>query len=198
MFSCGWRHNWGTFTHFDRGYGNLGANTKSQFLTQFVLEPTLQCESLETLIGFLAFLVPKVRPKNKHLVNNQVPQKVMLTSFVEGHNSPADWARELFKPSEDTENLVLLIEIMGSLGFELFVSDVILGVGLGFFGLCHQALGPNSEGQFFVCFFLNTPGDNPEIRIFKALDWSTSVSSLEVMPKNNKLCKESPRGLSYC
>jgi len=31
----------------------------------------------------------------------QVPQKVTLTILAKGHNSPADWARELFKPSRD-------------------------------------------------------------------------------------------------
>jgi len=44
---------------------------------------------------------------------------------------------------------------------------------------------PNAEkilsGNFPVFFFRNKPG---EIRIFKALDWPSSVSSWEVMAKN--------------
>jgi len=33
-----------------------------------------------------------------------------------------------------------------SFGFEFFVGDIILGVGLVFFGLRHRALGPNPKG----------------------------------------------------
>jgi len=34
-----------------------------------------------------------------------------------------------------------------------FVGNVISGIGLGFFGLWHRALGPNPKRQFFVTFF---------------------------------------------
>ena len=36
----------------------------------------------------------------------QLPQKVILAILAKGLNSPADWARELFKSSEDSESLV--------------------------------------------------------------------------------------------
>jgi len=43
------------------------------------------------------------------LVKNQVLQNVTLAILDEGHNLPAHWARELLKPSEDAESLVLSI-----------------------------------------------------------------------------------------
>jgi len=36
-----------------------------------------------------------------------VPQKAILAILTKGHNSPADGARELFKPSKDAESLVV-------------------------------------------------------------------------------------------
>jgi len=55
---------------------------------------------------------------------------------------------------------VFSIEKIGCFGFEFFVGDVILGVGLGFFGLCHLPLGPNRKRESFVSKKL---GENPHI-----------------------------------
>jgi len=39
---------------------------------------------------------------------------------------------------------------MGSFDLNLFVSDIIIGVRLSFFGPRHLTLGPNPRGQFCV------------------------------------------------
>ena len=66
-----------------------------------------------------------------------------------GHNSPADWAREMFKPSKYPEIFWFRLKTWEVLDMSFFVGDVILGIGLGFFGLRHSALGLNLKGQFF-------------------------------------------------
>ena len=35
---------------------------------------------------------------------------VAFPTLAEGHNSPTDWATELFKPFSDSESLLVLIE----------------------------------------------------------------------------------------
>ena len=42
-------------------------------------------------------------------MKNQVEQKVTLAILAEGHNSPANWAVELFKHLADAESLVVSI-----------------------------------------------------------------------------------------
>jgi len=54
-FSCGWRHNGGTFTHFGWGHQALGIKPMTQFFdSKFYWK--LAYKSLEPLICFLAFL----------------------------------------------------------------------------------------------------------------------------------------------
>jgi len=60
-----------------------------------------------------------------------------------------------FKPSKDAERLALSIEKkLGNFGFEFFVGDVIMKVGLRLFGPLHLAMGPNRKRAF--CFFKKT------------------------------------------
>jgi len=61
------------------------------------------------------------------LAKNQVPQKIPFTISFEGHSSPVDWARELFKPSEDVESSVFTIKKWEVLDFRLIVGYVIWG-----------------------------------------------------------------------
>ena len=42
-------------------------------------------------------------------MKNQVHQKATLNILAEDHNSPANWAGELFKHTRDTEILVVSI-----------------------------------------------------------------------------------------
>jgi len=62
-------------------------------------------------------------------------------------------ATELFKPSEAEECLLVSIEKLESFGFELFVGDILIGVGLGFFGTRHRALAPTPMGNSLFLFF---------------------------------------------
>jgi len=49
------------------------------------------------------------------------------------HNSPVNYARDLFKPSRDSPGLLVGSEEI--FGFGLFVRDVKSGIGLSLFGL---------------------------------------------------------------
>jgi len=51
--------------------------------------------------------------------------------------------------------------------FEFFVGDIRTGVGLGYFGLSHQALGPTTRGKFLFPFWKK----QAKIRMFRAYDW---------------------------
>ena len=71
---------------------------------------------------------------------------------------------------------------IGKFGFDSFLSDVILRKGLGFFGLRHQALGPNTRGNcssFWIDTRRNFASLVPLIRFLAFV-----VSNL--WPKNNK------------
>jgi len=71
------------------------------------------------------------------------------------YNLPADWARELFKPTKDVASLLVCIEKnckVLDLGF--FVGDVIGGIGLDTFGRGHRALIPNRKSQFLTQVFI--------------------------------------------
>jgi len=69
------------------------------------------------------------------------------------NNSPGDWARELFKSSKDVESLVVSIfKKVESFGFQFFVGDVIIVVGLGFFDNVIRPWAPTARGSF--CFSL--------------------------------------------
>jgi len=60
------------------------------FGLKFLLKTRLWSESPEPLIGFLAYLEPKLWLKNKNWGKFQVLQKAILAISPEGHNSPAD------------------------------------------------------------------------------------------------------------
>ena len=81
------------------------------FVLKFCLETRLSSESLEPLIGFLAYLEPKLWLKNTLFDKNiNFLRKVWFTlswQILASHNSTADWARELFKPSKDSWSLLV-------------------------------------------------------------------------------------------
>jgi len=59
-------------------------------------------------------------------------------------NSATVSVRELFKCSKDLASLVVSKKnFFLILGIRFFVSNIIRGVLLGYFGLLHLALGPN-------------------------------------------------------
>ena len=96
------------FRIFGRGYLVLGAKSTSHFLAQ-VFFKLGHDKFLEGLIGYLAFLDPKVWLKNpKFGKKKSVTQDVwfaLIRQILVSHNSAADWARELFTPSKHSESL---------------------------------------------------------------------------------------------
>ena len=54
------------------------------------------------------------------MIKYQVPQNVTLAILAKGHNPPTDWARELFKLSEDAEIPLISIKKIGK--FWIFLS----------------------------------------------------------------------------
>ena len=54
------------FRFFGQGYLILGAKPMSHFLAQVFFEPRLSSESLEPLIGLLAYLEPKLWLKKQN------------------------------------------------------------------------------------------------------------------------------------
>ena len=78
--------------------------------------------SLEPLIDLLAYLEPNLWLKKQFLTKIKVSQKVTLAisgQTLASHNSAADRARELFKPSKDSWSLVVQIKIIFSFGFRV-------------------------------------------------------------------------------
>jgi len=64
-----------------------------------------------------------------------------------GHNSLADGARELFKPSKDAESHVVSIsKNWEALDLNVFESDVTIGVGLSILGGVNGPWAPQSRG----------------------------------------------------
>jgi len=61
----------------------------------------------------------------------------------------------------------------------VFVDDVIIGVGLVIFDLLHWLPGTNRKTQFFVCFFEK---NKAKIRIFRALGFVAFVTQ-KLWPK---------------
>jgi len=55
--------------------------------------------------------------------------------------------------------LYFRLKKLGSFEFELLVGDITLGAGRDFYGLRHQALGPNHKREPLV-FFTQTLGGN--------------------------------------
>ena len=74
------------------------------FWLKLYLETTLCSTSSELLNDFLAYLEPKLWAKTKigkNLCTHKPQAQVDYTHILYGHNSPVDWARELFKPFID-------------------------------------------------------------------------------------------------
>jgi len=72
-------------------YLALGANPMGHFFGSiFFLESRLSYQSLELLIGLLAYLEPKLWLKIQNLLKILSPQKLTWDMFHPGHNSPAD------------------------------------------------------------------------------------------------------------
>jgi len=81
-------------------------NQWANFWLKFFLETRLSSESLEPLIGFLAYLEPKSWIKKQKLVKNctltNATVRRKAPRAIDGNNSLSEWARELFKPSKDS------------------------------------------------------------------------------------------------
>jgi len=79
---------------FGQIYLALGANPMSHFLAHVFLESRLSSESSEPLIGFIAYLEPKLWLKIKKMDKNSTATNVdpgyITPMAVPGHNSPAD------------------------------------------------------------------------------------------------------------
>jgi len=63
----------GVLRFFGQFYVALGANPMSHFWLKFFLESRLSSESLEPLIGFLAYLEPILLLKKQKLIRNFTP-----------------------------------------------------------------------------------------------------------------------------
>jgi len=77
--------------------------------------------------------------------------QVILSSY---NYLPTHWTRELIKPSEDAESLLVSITKIGKFWFYFFVVDVTTGVGLGvYLDLLHWAQSLNRERALCTSFF---------------------------------------------
>jgi len=80
---------------------------------------------------------------------------------LQSYNSPGDWARELFKPSTDSANLVVEIEkkfFVFGLGFS--GGNATSG---GVFGYLYLVLGPNPLGHYYGSRLFRKLGQNPRL-----------------------------------
>ena len=93
-----WKHIFAFLAKFTWSW----APTQGYFWTHVFLETRLKSPSLQPLIGFLAYLEPKLWFKNPICDRNaKATPKVWFAlsgQILTSHNSAADWARELFKP----------------------------------------------------------------------------------------------------
>ena len=118
--------------------------------------------------------------KRSHPPSNlSSPAKPKLWLAHIGHDSPVDRARELFKPSKmwkvdsfDQKNWELL-------ALNVFWFDVTTVGDQRLFGWCHRGLRKKKCKWQFPCFIFNI--NEAKIRIFRALDWPSSVSGWQVM-----------------
>jgi len=105
------------------------------FVAKYFLETRLSCESLDPLIDFLAYHEPNFWLTNQKLDINSNPTKGTIVIMAKSRNSPADCVRELFKPSKDSESLVVWNKkFFLVLGLGFLVDDVRMEVGFAFFG----------------------------------------------------------------
>ena len=107
MIFWGYRQNWGMFLPFLSNLPGPGGlpNVPISWL-KFFLEFRLSSESIEHLIGFIAYLEPKLWLKKTIFDKNQgVSQKVQFDitgQILASNNSPVDLARGLLKHCKDS------------------------------------------------------------------------------------------------
>ena len=98
------------FHYFGQVYLALGVNPTNHSLAQVFGKTRTWSASLEPLIGFLAYLKPKLWLKNPSFdKNKKVTRKVWFAlsrQILVSHNSAAGWASELRKPSKESEGPV--------------------------------------------------------------------------------------------
>ena len=88
------------------------------------------CKVLDRIgIEMQVFLTPLV-PVYEMFVLQKPTLSLYFKATLQLHNSPGNWAWELFKPSKEAARLLVCIKKLESCGFSFFVDDVISGVGL--------------------------------------------------------------------
>ena len=92
-------------------------------------------------------LLTRWEPVYEYIVlwNDALSYKLHAT--LQLHNSPADGARELFKPSKDSQSLLVL-------GFGSFVGDFISGVDFWPFWLRLPGSRPTARWKYFTQVFI--------------------------------------------
>ena len=87
----------------------------------------------------------------RNYIRNYIPLSPpnILAEVLQRYNSPADWARKMFKPSTDSGNLLVEKEKIVHFGFGVLWGDVTRGGVLAFFCLVYAALDANPMSQFF-------------------------------------------------
>jgi len=105
---------------------------------------------------------------------------------LQSHNSPGDWARELFKPSTDSASLLVKIEKkIFVLGLSFSGRNV---TSRGVFALFWPSLpgpGRRPNGPFFG---LKSLVENwVKIRVYRAFDWHSSISGAKIMAHEPKI-----------
>jgi len=137
-----------------------GRQPQGPFLwLKFVLESRLPSKSLEPLNDFLAYLKPQLWLKKQKLVKIVARKYLPDVYSTPCNNSPADWARELFKPSKDGESLVVRNE-------NRYYPKSVLFTPCFQFCLHHQFCLQNQQNQFFLhhvfetnVIYLHVPGE---------------------------------------
>ena len=107
---------------------------------------------------------------------------------------PVATAGELFKSSKDAESLVVSIEKdLEVLDLNFYVSDVVIGVNLGFLV---DFIGPKGR-RLNIKFFVLLLKKLGKIRIFKVLNWSISVCGWQEMAKKTYF-RPKKQSLEFC
>ena len=90
-------------------------------------------------------------------------------------------AREVFKPSADSARHLVSTEKKFSFGFGVLLGGVTSG---GVFGLLYPTLGAKPMSQIFRSSLF---GNYTIIRVFRALDWLSSISGTKIMDQIPKI-----------
>jgi len=107
---------------------------------------------------WLAFCVSGAKikaQKSKKWANILLPQTptwVYYARITFGHNSPADWARELFKPSKDVKSLVACNKKLFQFLDVTFLFVNMIGVCLCISSIqCDDVIAPGSDQKSWFC-----------------------------------------------